>query len=196
MKKLLYIATLLATLNTFAHLPFFNVPTNESKGWISNVDFAPLQIGVGIFEKAQLYDGKVPSFISIGLLGLMQQGAVISFAPINGIKNNCGIHCGLLMAVTEKNYFLSMAIFNVSTHNYALQLGVGNLASADHSTLQIGAVNFGSTVQFGVYNHSGKVQCGLFNANGNFQIGLLNYNENALIKWMPFFNFSSKKILF
>ena len=169
-------------------MPLFNVDTQSSEGLIKNVDFAPMQIGVGFFENAQLYDGEIPSFISIGLLGLLQQGSVISFAPINGMKNNYGIHCGLF-AGTEKNYFLSTSIFNASKCNYALQLGLGNIA--EYSTLQIGAVNFNSTMQIGAYNLFGKFQCGIFNVNGNLQIGLLNYNKNALIKWMPLFNFSS-----
>ena len=119
----------------------------------------------------------------------MQHDAVISFAPVNGIKNNYGLHCGLLMAVTEKNYFLSTSFFNASKCNYGLQLGVGNFA-LDHSMLQIGAVNLGNTMQVGLYNIGGKIQCGIVNVNGNFQLGLLNYNPNAWIKWMPLFNFS------
>ena len=189
MKNLLILTVLIATLNLFAHAPFFNVDTKESKGVISNVDFAPLQVGVGFFENAQLYDGKVSTFISFGLLGLMQHDAVISFAPVNGIKNNYGLHCGLLMAVTEKNYFLSTSFFNASECNYGLQLGVENFA-LDHSMLQIGAVNLGNTMQVGLYNIGGKIQCGIVNVNGNFQLGLLNYNPNAWIKWMPLFNFS------
>ena len=45
-----------------------------------------------------------------------------------------------------------------------------------------------------IYGNSGSniLQIGAFNsANDGLQIGLLNYNPNALIPWMPLFNFSS-----
>ena len=71
MKKIALLMLLTICMNLFAHFPIY-VDTDESKGLISNVTFAPLQIGVGFFDKWQLYDGKVHSFVSLGLLGLLQ----------------------------------------------------------------------------------------------------------------------------
>ena len=180
MKKLLLFTALSLSLNLFAHFPI-QVDTNISKGLISNVDFAPLQIGVGVFDNFQLYDGKVNTFISVALLGLMQKSAVLSFAPLNGVKENYGFQCGALSSITERNYLLSFGLINLAKNNYFLQLGLGNLATK-YSTIQIGAVNTGSLVQFGIVNAFGKIQ-----------FGLLNYNPDAWIKWMPFFNFSLNK---
>ena len=180
MKKLLLFTALSLSLNLFAHFPI-QVDTNISKGLISNVDFAPLQIGVGMFDNFQLYDGKVNTFISVALLGLMQKSAVLSFAPLNGVKENYGFQCGALSSITERNYLLSFGLINLALKNYGLQLGLLNMAT-QYSTVQIGAVNGAALFQLGVLN-----------MNGKFQLGLLNYNQDAWIKWMPFFNFSLNK---
>ena len=87
MKKLFLFILLATTLNLFAHFPIA-VDTDESRGLISNVDFAPLQVGIGFFENCQLYDGNVNTFISLGGVGLLQKSAVISFAPISGVNKN------------------------------------------------------------------------------------------------------------
>ena len=87
MKKIALLMLLTICVNLFAHFSIY-VDTDESKGLISNVTFAPLQIGVGFFDKWQLYDGKVHSFVSLGLLGLLQESAILSAAPVSGIKNN------------------------------------------------------------------------------------------------------------
>lgn len=179
MKKLMVFSVLCLSLNLFAHFPV-KVDTDISKGLISNVDFAPLQLGVGVFDKFQLYDGRVNTFISFALLGVMQKSAAISFAPVNGVKENYFLQCGALSSITENNYVLSFGLINLAENNYGLQLGFGNLAT-EYSTVQIGAVNTGSLVQFGIVNAFGKIQ-----------FGLLNYNPDAWIKWMPFFNFSVK----
>ena len=168
MKKLALLMLLTICVNLFAHFPIF-VDTDKSKGLISNVTFAPLQIGVGFFDKWQLYDGKVHSFVSLGLLGLLQESAILSAAPISGIKNNYFLQCGLTNC-TEKNYLMAVSLINIVKHNYGLQLGIGNL-STDTKGIQIG----------------------LFNTGGFLQIGLLNYHPKSHIPFMPFINWDMGK---
>ena len=166
MKKFLLFIFLIAGLNVFAHFPIA-VDTDKSCGLISNVDFAPLQLG--IFDKCQLYDGKVNTFISLGCLGLLQESAVISFAPVSGINKNYFLQCGLT-GCTEKNYFLSVSLINLIEHNYGLQVGIGNFSARDTG-----------------------IQIGVLNMNGSLQIGLLNYNPKSYIPFMPLINFDMGK---
>ena len=168
MKKLLLFTLLATTLNVLAHFPI-GVNTDESRGFISNVDFAPLQLGVGFFDRWQLYDGKVNTFASFGCLGLMQESAVISFSLVSGIKKNYFLQCGLT-ACTEKNYFLSVSLINLIEHNYGLQIGVGNFST-----------------------HNSGIQIGMFNTGGFLQLGLLNYNPKSYIPFMPLSNFDMGK---
>ena len=161
MKKFLLFIFLIAGLNVFAHFPIA-VDTDKSCGLISNVDFAPLQLG--IFDKCQLYDGKVNTFISLGCLGLLQESAVISFAPVSGINKNYFLQCGLT-GCTEKNYFLSVSLINLVKQNFGLQLGIGNIST-----------------------HNSGIQIGLFNMGGWLQLGLFNYNPRSYIPWLPFIN--------
>ena len=178
-------------MNLFAHFPVI-VDSDKSKGVISNVDFAPLQVGVGFFDKWQLYDGNAHSFVSVGILGLMQKSAVTSFAPINMLKKNYFLQCGLLASATEENYFFSFALINATHKNCGLQLGAGNISSSDCG-IQAGLINWGRQIQIGAYNIDGKIQIGILNGHGKIQIGLLNYNRNSYIPWLPFINWDMGK---
>ena len=195
MKKVLLFVILAAGINVFAHFPVI-IESDKVKGVISNVDFAPLQIGVGFFKNAQLYDGKVNTFFSLGALGVMQESAVISFSPITTIKKNYFLQCSLLVNGTEKNYFLTLALFNITFNNNALQLGIGNISTGG-AGIQTGLVNadLGSNgqVQIGAYNIEGIFQLGILNANGKIQFGLLNYNRRSYIPWLPFINWDMGK---
>ena len=191
MKKLFLFILLATTLNLFAHFPVI-VDSDKSKGVISNVDFAPLQVGVGFFDKWQLYDGDAHSFVSAGILGLMQKSAVISFAPINMLKKNYFLQCGLLESATEENYFFSFALINATHQNCGLQFGIGNISTSGWG-IQAGLVNFGPQIQIGVYNIDGNFQIGLLNSHGKIQIGLLNYNRNSYIPCLPFVNWDMGK---
>lgn len=174
-----------------AHWPL-HVRSDDSKGWISNVDFAPLQLGVG-FCQAQLYDGAINTFASFGLAGLMQKSSCISFAPINGVENNYLLQCGGLFSASNNNFGITAAsLLNFTEKNYALQLGFCNLSEEPYG-MQIGVGNLGSFIQIGAYNIDGKFQVGIFNESSNIQIGLLNHNPKAFFKWMPFFNFPIEK---
>ena len=163
MKKLFLFILLATTLNLFAHFPIA-VDTDESRGLISNVDFALLQVGIGFFENCQLYDGNVNTFISLGGLGLLQKSAVISFAPISGVNKNYFLQCGLTIC-TETNYLLTVSLVNLVKHNYGLQIGVGNFST-----------------------HNSGIQIGMFNTGGFLQLGLLNYNPRSYIPWLPLVN--------
>ena len=191
MKKTFLFILLATTLNLFAHFPVI-VDSDKSKGVISDVDFAPLQVGVGFFDKWQLYDGNAHSFVSVGILGLMQKSAVTSFAPINMLKKNYFLQCGLLASATEENYFFSFALFNATHKNCGIQLGIGNMSTSDWG-IQVGLVNLGPQIQIGAYNIDGKIQIGILNAHGKIQIGLLNYNRNSYIPWLPFINWDMGK---
>ena len=174
-----------------AHFPL-HVNSDKSKGWISNVDFAPLQLGVG-FCQAQLYDGAINTFASFGLAGLMQKSSCISFAPINSEENNYLLQCGGLFSASNNNFGITAApLLNFTEKNYALQLGFFNWSEEPYG-MQIGVGNLGSFIQIGAYNIDGKFQVGIFNKSSNIQIGLLNHNPKAFFKWMPFFNFPIEK---
>ena len=179
MKKLFLFILLATTFNLFAHFPIV-VDTDESRGLISNVDFAPLQVGIGFFENCQLYDGNVNTFISLGGLGLLQKSAVISFAPISEVNKNYFLQCGL-MTCTETNYLLTVSLVNLVKHNYGLQIGVGNI-STHNSGIQIGMFNTGG------FLHNSGIQIGMFNTGGFLQLGLLNYNPSSYIPWLPLVN--------
>ena len=155
----------------------------DSKGVISGWKFAPVQVGVSIFESANLFDADSVALLSIGLLGIQQYSSIISVGDITELKNNYGLMIGLLGNCTDvnKNYGIKIGLFNVSGKFAKFQL----LGIDFFDYLQVGFLN-GHTYIDNI------LQIGIFNStlNGGVQIGLLNYNENALIKWMPLVNFS------
>ena len=155
----------------------------DEKGLISGWKFAPLQVGAGIFESANLFDADSVALLSIGLLGIQQYSSIISVGDITELKNNYGLMIGLLGNCTDvnKNYGIKIGLFNVSGKFAKFQL----LGIDFFDYLQVGFLN-GHTYIDNI------LQIGIFNAtlNGGVQIGLLNYNENALIKWLPLVNFS------
>ena len=184
----------------------------DGKGVISGWKFAPVQVGVGIFESANLFDADSVALLSIGLLGIQQHSSIISVGGITELKNNYGIQVSAA-SLTDRNYGLMIGLENCAgvDENYGLKVGLFNISGKFNKGqfagidffeyLHIGIINYHAPLQIGLINASEKCffQVGLFNAAGkkgentNFQLGLLNYNENALIKWMPFFNFGFEK---
>ena len=184
----------------------------DGKGVISGWKFAPVQVGAGIFESANLFDADSVALLSIGLLGIQQYSSIISVGGITELKNNYGIQVSAA-SLTNHNYGLMIGLENCAgvDENYGLKVGLFNISGKFNKGqfagidffeyLHIGIINYHAPWQIGLINASEKCffQVGLFNAAGkkgentNFQIGLLNYNENALIKWMPFFNFGFEK---
>ena len=180
----------------------------SQKGLISGWKFAPVQVGVGIFESANLFDADSVALFSIGLAGIQQHSSIISVGGITELENNYGVQVAAA-SLTDRNYGLMIGLENCARvdENYGLKVGLFNISGKFNKGqfagidffeyLHIGIINYHAPWQIGLINASEKCffQVGLFNAAGkkgentNFQIGLLNYNENALIKWMPFFNF-------
>ena len=172
----------------------------DGKGVISGWKFAPVQVGAGIFESANLFDSDSVALFSIGLLGIQQYSSIISVGGITELKNNYGIQVSAA-SLTDRNYGLMIGLLENCTDvnkNYGIKIGITNI-SGKFAKFQLLGIDFFDYLQVGFLNgHTyidNVLQIGIFNttSNGGVQIGLLNYNENALIKWMPFFNFGFEK---
>ena len=191
MKKiLLVILSVVVVFSAFAGELF------DGKGVISGWKFAPVQVGAGIFESANLFDADSVALFSIGLAGIQQQASIISLGGMTRLENNYGIQLSTA-SLTYRNYGLMLSSYLNATctnDNYGIKIGLFNV-SGKYDKLQLLGIDFFDYLQVGFLNgHTyidNVLQIGIFNAtlNGGVQIGLLNYNENALIKWMPFFNF-------
>ena len=174
--------------------------TVDGKGVISGWKFAPVQVGVGIFESANLFDADSVALFSIGLLGIQQYSSIISVGGITELKNNYGIQVSAA-SLTDRNYGLMIGLLENCTDvnkNYGIKIGITNI-SGKFAKFQLLGIDFFDYLQVGFLNGHTYIdnilQIGIFNTtlNGGVQFGLLNYNENALIKWMPFFNFGFEK---
>ena len=172
----------------------------SQKGLISGWKFVPLQVGAGIFESANLFDADSVALLSIGFLGIQQYSSIISVGGITELKNNYGIQVSAV-SLTDHNYGLMIGLLENCTDvnkNYGIKIGITNI-SGKFAKFQLLGIDFFDYLQVGFLNGHTYIdnilQIGIFNAtlNGGVQIGLLNYNENALIKWMPFFNFGFEK---
>ena len=184
----------------------------SDKGLISDGKFAPVQVGVGLFEPKHLFYTNQPTLFSLGFFGVKQRASIITLAAISQQKSNYGIPLALI-SLTEHNYGLMTGLFNGSYHddNHGVKVGLFNVSGfwgkgqfigidfCDY--LHVGIINYHVPLQIGVVNVSEEslFQIGLLNAGKNkvnrtcFQIGLLNYNPDALIPWMPFINWSMKQ---
>ena len=180
-KHLLIILSAVVVSSAFARIGDF-----DRKGVISGWKFAPLQVGVGIFDSANLLDADSIALFSFGFAGIQQHSSIISFGGITELKNNYGLMIGLLENYTDDN------------KNYGIKIGITNI-SGKFAKFQLLGIDFFDYLQVGFLNGHTYIdnilQIGIFNttSNGGVQIGLLNYNENALIKWMPFFNFGFER---
>ena len=172
----------------------------DGKGVISGWKFAPVQVGAGIFESANLFDADSVALLSIGLLGIQQYSSIISVGGITELKNNYGIQVSAA-SLTDRNYGLMIGLLENCTDvnkNYGIKIGITNI-SGKFAKFQLLGIDFFDYLQVGFLNGHTYIdnilQIGIFNAtlNGGVQIGLLNYNENALIKWMPLVNFGFER---
>ena len=191
MKKALLLVLLTVTATLFADLPAV-ADADQSRGWISGVPFTPLQLGIGYFDRSQIFDGDAACFAAFSLLSLHQKSAVFSAAPLNVLQSNCAIQSAALLNLAENNYFLSIAPLSITYKNHAWQAGLLN-SSFNSAGVQTGVINFGSRLQFGLINLCSTLQIGILNCEGKLQFGLLNYNPDAWLPWTPFFNFSRPK---
>ena len=169
----------------------------DGKGLITGWKFAPVQVGFGIFESANLFDADSVALFSFGLLRIQQQASIISLGGMTRLENNYGIQLSAA-SLTDRNYGLMIGLLENCTDvnkNYGIKIGITNI-SGKFAKFQLLGIDFFDYLQVGFLNgHTyidNVLQIGIFNAtlNSGVQIGLLNYNENALIKWMPLFNFS------
>ncbi len=194
MKKLL----LIICLTMFAATAFAG--DFDKKGLIHSWKFSPLQVGVGIFDSANLLDADSIALFSFGFAGIQQHSSIISFGGITELKNNYGIQVSAA-SLTDRNYGLMIGFLENCTDvnkNYGIKIGITNILG-NFAKFQLLGIDFFDYLQVGFLNGHTYIdnilQIGIFNMtlNGGVQIGLLNYNENALIKWMPFFNFGFER---
>ena len=188
MKKVLFFIIFTVGSALFADLPAV-ADADKSWGWISGVPFTPLQLGVGIIDRTQIFDGNAETLISLSLLTQRQKSSAISSAPLNILQRNYFVQNAALLNLGEYNFFLALAPVSIIYSNYGLQTGLVNI-SFDSNGVQAGAVNFSGLAQIGAVNLAGTIQFGIFNSEGKVQFGLVNHNPDALLPWMPFFNFS------
>ena len=207
-KRLLIILSALFAITAFAG-------DFDGKGVISGWEFAPVQVGVGIMESENLFDADSVALFSFGLLRIEQQSSIISLGGLTRLENNYGILVSAASPV-HRNYGLMCSLYLNATReneNYGIKIGLFNVSvSGKYDKLQLLGTDFFDYLQVGVLNANNRdnilqvgvlndnnrdniLQIGIFNttSNGGVQLGLLNYNENALIKWMPFFNFGFEK---
>ena len=140
--------------------------------------------------------------VNLGIVTVaMEKGYGVSVAVGSCIRENNGVAIGIFHMDGDNNG-LAAGIFNIGDHNNRVKLGIVNVFE-ENAGIVIGVLNCkvlpqraealpGTSV--GIVNISKKntFQLGIYNqAEGGLQIGLLNHNPNALIPWMPFFNYSS-----
>ena len=188
MKKVLLFILLMICTAAFAELPAV-ADADKSRGWISGIPFTPLQLGIGIIDRTQIFDGDAETCAAFALLTQRQKSAALSFAPLNVLQRNYFVQNAALLNLGEYSYFLSLAPVSIIYTNYGLQTGLVNI-TFDSVGVQAGVVNFSGLAQIGAVNLAGTIQFGIFNSEGKVQFGLVNHNPDAIFPWMPFFNFS------
>lgn len=187
----------------------------DKKGVISGWKFVPVQVGAGLFDSTNLFDADSAALFSFGFAGVQQHSSIISLGGVTELKNNYGIQLSA-MSITDRNYGLMIGLENgtIKDENSGLMAGLFNITGKFRCVqffgvncfdlLHIGLANLNAPLQIGIlnvcdggYNNRNiSWQIGVFNAardhdsSFTFQCGLLNYNPDALIPWMPLFNFS------
>ena len=168
-------------------IAIFNPGETEVRGIL-------LSPGVGMSEKdvyginlgiVTLLTGKCYG-ASINVFSLLNENNGLSLGLFN-MGNNNGITLGLCNLVID-NDGISLGVINLLENNAGVSIGIINRMIAGggkSSGTSIGVANISKNniFQFGIYNQS----------ESGLQIGLLNYNPNALIPWLPLFNFSFDK---
>ena len=144
----------------------------DSKGVISGWKFAPVQVGVGIFESANLFDADSVALLSIGLLGIQQYSSIISVGGITELKNNYGIQVSAA-SLTDRNYGLMIGLLENCTDvnkNYGIKIGITNI-SGKFAKFQLLGIDFFDYLQVGFLNgHTyidNVLQIGFFNTTSN-----------------------------
>ena len=188
-KLLLLIVVSIFSLNVYAH---------GGASAIHNVRWTPVNIVA--FPIALFNPGETEV-----------RGILFSLGMGMSEKNVYGANLGTATLLTGECYGIAINVFSVLKENHGISLGVGNVgvknngiltgiftSGLDNVGISLGIINLwenNAGVLVGVFNYISKkntFQLGIYNqAEGGLQIGLLNHNPNALIPWMPFFNYSS-----
>ena len=168
-------------------IAIFNPGETEVRGIL-------LSPGVGMSEKdvyginlgiATLLTGKCYG-ASINVFSLLNENNGLSLGLLN-MGNNNGITLGLCNLVIDNNG-ISLGVINLLENNAGISIGVINRmiaggGKASGTSIGVANISKNNIFQLGIYNQS----------ESGLQIGLLNYNPNALIPWLPLFNFSFDK---
>jgi hypothetical protein len=186
----------------------------DGKGLISDWKFAPVQVGVGIFESANLFDADSVALFSIGLAGIQQHSSIISVGGITELKKNYGVQVAAA-SLTDRNYGLMIGLLENCTDvnkNYGIKIGITNI-SGKFAKFQMLGIDCFDLLHIGIANLNAPLQIGIFNAcdggyndrninwqfgilnvaadhdsSFTFQLGLLNYNPKSYIPWLPLVN--------
>ena len=124
---------------------------------------------------------------SINVFSLLNENNGLSLGLLN-MGNNNGITLGLCNLVIDNNG-ISLGVINLLENNAGISIGIINRMIAagggksSGTSIVVANISKNNIFQFGIYNQS----------ESGLQIGLLNYNPNALIPWLPLFNFSFDK---
>ncbi len=206
-KLFLFLFLTVFTLNVYAHggasaiygvkwtpvnivsfpIAIFNPGETEVRGILlspsvgmSEKDVYGINLGIATLLTGKCYGA------SINVFSLLNENNGLSLGLLN-MGNNNGITLGLCNLVIDNNG-ISLGVINLLENNAGISMGVINRMIAGggkSSGTSIGVANISKNniFQFGIYNQS----------ESGLQIGLLNYNPNALIPWLPLFNFSFDK---
>ena len=122
--------------------------------------------------------------ISCGLTQVSERHYGLSVALYNGIQRNGGLSIGLINSY-EQNYGVCIGGFNVAH-------GGTSTITGDHNGVQLGLCNIAKEgVQIGLFNVMDKTILSRKNHGFSILFGLLNHDPDALVPWMPLFNFST-----
>ena len=146
-------------------------------------------------------------------------GLNLNLTTLFHCQNNVyGLSCGVFQAF-EKKYGVTVALINGGGGIYGFAAGIANIFFTNNGVC-VGIINdainrdititgdgkehrrkTANIFQIGLFNNAHEgCQLGLFNvikkadiSGFAFQFGLLNHNPDAVIPWMPLFNFSLPK---
>ena len=163
----------------------------SQNGLISGWKFVPLQVGVGLFSPAQLFDTDSTALFSLGLLGVKQHSSIISVGGITELKNNYGIQVSAA-SLTDRNYGLMIGLLencNDVNKNYGIKIGITNI-SGKFAKFQLLGIDFFDYLQVGFLNgHTyidNVLQIGIFNTTSNDGVQIIKKIDSQQLKFGKF----------
>ena len=204
-KLLLLIVVSIFSLNVYAHGGASAIrgvrwtPVNIVAFPIALFDPEETEVYGILFSPGMGMSAKNVYGVNLGIATLVTRKCYgVSINIISVLENN-GLSLGLLSLY--KNNGMAWGVCNLIVDNNGISLGGINLFE-NNAGVSIGIVNMmiagggkSNGVSIGVANISQNniLQLGIYNqAESGLQIGLLNHNPNALIPWMPIFNWSAQ----